>query len=356
MADNLTPLPVKTLANGDAAVKVVGATTSNVLAVAADGAALVEVKELPAAAALAENMGNPTTTLVGACLAVWDGANWDRVTGDTANGVDVDVTRLPGTAALSDDFANPTALPTGAFLMIWDGSAWDRAPGTSALGLKVDTEMPAAAALSDDFANPTSPAVGAFLMLWDGSTWDRAPGTSALGLTVNTEMPAAAALADNAANPTVPAVGSFLMGYDGSTWDRLRVNGSGELIVSGGGGVTAAKLDTLTDDDVAPSGTATLDSATVGSGKTGKLMRVVVSASVPVKAVISTVLNGTPTTRAVLFTSAAHPVVELVPPTKDFITQAESVTAGFDGFRVVVTNLDNLTTADVYAAIFWDEV
>lgn len=51
--------------------------------------------ELPAAAALADNMANPTAPAVAAHAMAWDGATWDRSPGDSANGLDVDVTRLP---------------------------------------------------------------------------------------------------------------------------------------------------------------------------------------------------------------------------------------------------------------------
>lgn len=60
--------------------------------------------ELPAAAALADNTANPTAPAVGAHILVWDGATWDRATGEPTNGLDVDVTRMAalvtGTAAI----------------------------------------------------------------------------------------------------------------------------------------------------------------------------------------------------------------------------------------------------------------
>jgi hypothetical protein len=56
--------------------------------------------ELPAAAALADGAGNPTTPTVGSANLVYNGTTWDRARGDIANGLDVDVTR--------------SALPTGA--------------------------------------------------------------------------------------------------------------------------------------------------------------------------------------------------------------------------------------------------
>lgn len=55
--------------------------------------------ELPAAAALADGASNPTTPTAGAAGLLFNGTTWDRVRGDTTNGLDVDVTRLPALVA-----------------------------------------------------------------------------------------------------------------------------------------------------------------------------------------------------------------------------------------------------------------
>lgn len=55
--------------------------------------------ELPNAAALTDNMSNPTAPAVAAHLMALDGSSWDRVTGSSANGLDVDVTRVGGVVA-----------------------------------------------------------------------------------------------------------------------------------------------------------------------------------------------------------------------------------------------------------------
>lgn len=47
--------------------------------------------EFSTAAALADNTANPTTTLVGACLEVWDGATWDRAPGNATDGVKINL-------------------------------------------------------------------------------------------------------------------------------------------------------------------------------------------------------------------------------------------------------------------------
>lgn len=74
--------------------------------------------ELPAAAALADAAANPTTPTAGSASLLFNGTTWDRVRGDTTNGIDVDVTRLPAlvasTANIGDvDVLTLPAIPTG---------------------------------------------------------------------------------------------------------------------------------------------------------------------------------------------------------------------------------------------------
>lgn len=45
---------------------------------------------------------------------------------------------LPTAASLADNTPNPTVPAVGAFNMVWDGTNWDRAPGTSADGVLVN--------------------------------------------------------------------------------------------------------------------------------------------------------------------------------------------------------------------------
>ncbi len=99
---------------------------------------------------------------------------------------------------------------------------------------------------------------------------------------------------------------------------------------------------------------ADLDSAQVPSGLTGKLVAILMSASVPLKGELKTVLNGVegPVLMTMFSRAGQNGVLSL--PNKSFVTQAESVTGGFDGFRLTVTNLDNESAADVYATFFYD--
>lgn len=82
--------------------------------------------ELPSAAALADAAGNPTTPLVGSCILMFNGTTWDRIRGDTTNGLDVDVTRLPSLPAGDNNIGNvdvvtmPTVTVTATDLDIRD--------------------------------------------------------------------------------------------------------------------------------------------------------------------------------------------------------------------------------------------
>ncbi len=101
--------------------------------------------------------------------------------------------------------------------------------------------------------------------------------------------------------------------------------------------------------------TGSVDSTQIGSGLTGKLLGFVAAGSVPFKAEIQTVLNAVATTRLVKFGRGGD--IDWTAPHKEFIIQVESATVGFDGFRIIFTNLDTGSgTADFYATFLWDEV
>src|SRR6185503_2877912 len=266
---------------------------------------------------------------------------------------------------------------------LFDGTNWDRAPGNTADGalvnlganndvtitgtVTVDTELPAAAALTDNFANPTCPAVGAFLMVWDSATWDRAPGTAVDGLLVNlganndvtvtsgsitadTELPAAAVLADATANPTVPGVGGFMMGYNGTTWDRVRTANTGRLqvdVITGGGSDTPTTpvSDYVVSSALAAGAEANLDTADLG---TQKLWQVTVWCSTTYRARVFLIANGVESSEAIGVGGgqAAQPWL-FKPPHRDFAAVTSS--GGVDGFRVEIVNLDQENAADAHA-------
>ena len=106
---------------------------------------------------------------------------------------------------------------------------------------------------------------------------------------------------------------------------------------------------------VAAGSTGQVDSTQISSGKTGKLLRFEASGGVPFKVELQTVLNGVATTRITRFGRGKD--VEWDTPQKDFLTQVQDVGGGFDGFRLLFTNLDTgSASADFYGTFFWDEV
>ena len=79
------------------------------------------------------------------------------------------------------------------------------------------------------------------------------------------------------------------------------------------------------------------------------------AASVALKGQLFTVLNGAPSSvKATLFSLAGTSEPWTV-PSKKFFTQVENATAGFDGFRLTVTNEDTTQAADVYVTFLFDQ-
>lgn len=135
--------------------------------------------------------------------------------------------------------------------------------------------------------------------------------------------------------------------------DAIRVN------VVAGGGSGAPSLESpqrafASATSVAAGASTTLDGTQITSNKTGHLLELVVSSSVPFKVEVYTVTNGVAGTL-----SMAAVVLDRVWGWQAFarglIVAPADPGAGFDGFRVVVTNLDTSEPADVYATFFWDE-
>lgn len=216
----------------------------------------------------------------------------------------------------------------------------------SSATVTVDTELPAAAALSDSTGNPTTSMIGAANMVWDGTNWVRHKG--------------AATLADALSNPGAGLAQNqvFLMGYNGTTWDRVRTANTGRLQVDvitggGGGGAPTSPVNSYdTTASIAAGSTDNHDTADLG-GTTRDLRRVIMGASVPLKGEIQSVINGTGTTIGVIFSPAGQ-TVTWDNPHQDYNSVAFSANAGFDGFRLIRTNLDASEAADVYSNIMYE--
>lgn len=80
-----------------------------------------EIKQ--SAAALADATANPTVPLWAMCGLLYNGATWDRLRGDTTNGLDVDVTRLPALATGANTIGKVDQGVGGASAWKVDGSA-----------------------------------------------------------------------------------------------------------------------------------------------------------------------------------------------------------------------------------------
>lgn len=120
--------------------------------------------------------------------------------------------------------------------------------------------------------------------------------------------------------------------------------------------ITDAKTSLATSASLAAAGSTDLDSAQISTGKTGELLALVITSSVPLKAVLKTLLNAAESAdKAVFFAQAANNDLILM-PSKKFFTQAHDAGAGLDGFRVTVTNLDGSAASDVYCTFFYNEV
>lgn len=318
MADNLTPLPVKTKTAGDVEVNLAeydGAAVGASNAIHVQGGTGVNLNTQDTRQATASNLNAEVQGDAAHDAAVSGNpvllGGYAKTTAPTDVSTDGDAVRLWA------DLAGRLQVGDGGqTLSIDDGGGTVTVDGTVAVSgtVTVDSELPAAAALADNAANPTAPAVGAFNMVWDGAAWDRVPGNSTDGVVVNLGTNN-----DVTFSPTAP---------------------------------TTPLVDPKTSAALAAGGSVDLDSTDVGAA-TKKLTQVILTSSVPFKAILKTVANAVATTRAYFFGQANSTVI-WQSPHKDYIQQAPAG-AGFDGFRITFVNLDNVDAADVYVTFLSEE-
>lgn len=119
-------------------------------------------------------------------------------------------------------------------------------------------------------------------------------------------------------------------------------------------GITVPVITYVTSASLAAGASVTLDSAQLTASMTGRLWGVLVASTVSFRAELFTVANAVAS--ASRGTAISHiGYCFICPPAPDFVTVAYSVTAGLDGFRVIVTNLDLSEAADVYCTFYYDE-
>jgi len=143
---------------------------------------------------------------------------------------------------------------------------------------------------------------------------------------------------------------------EGGTIGEVTSITNGTIFVSNFPGASSPKFSYLTSSALAAGASGTLNTSAITNSTTGQLAKVVVSSSVPVRAEVNKLNVGTipPNgTAGVIFTSAAFPTADLTPPTDTYFTQAGN---GTDTFQVIIKNMDNSLAADVYTTVFWDEV
>lgn len=315
---------------------------------AASAATVTVDSELPAAAALADNTANPTVPGVGGFNMVFDGTNWDRQPGNSASGVFV-----------QGDVAHDAPVTPANPLLVGG-----RASAAAPTDVSTDGDAVRAWYLRNGAQTMVVTAAGA-LIGGDATNGLDVDVTRVTGtVTVDSELPAAAALADATANPTVPGVGAFLMGYNGTTWDRVRTANTGRLqvdVVSGGSADTPTNPVTVTTTSasLAAGGSTTTQLRTSDlGGSTKKLTKVVAWSSAPFKADLQTVANGSGTSILVEGGQAGSPCV-MEPPGqrtgRNYWSVAHPANAGFDGWQVIMTNLDGSEAADVYCTFYYED-
>lgn len=161
-----------------------------------------------------------------------------------------------------------------------------------------------------------------------------------------------------AAEAAALGLGVLIQGDDGTDRTNVLVDTAGHLqvdVLTGGGTDTPTSPinDYNTSAAVAAGSTANLDTADFGTA-TKKATLFQASASVPIKAEFGYVDNDVMTTLAVGFAPAGGQVV-MQPRHRDYWSHAFTATAGLDGFRIIVTNLDTSQAADVYGTILYED-
>lgn len=119
--------------------------------------------------------------------------------------------------------------------------------------------------------------------------------------------------------------------------------------------VSSGQVTHSSETSIAAGGQASIQSASINSGKTGKLLGVLVWSSTPFKATLQVVSNGSATTKGI-GGAPSGTTWDFKPPHRDLIQSAYDANAGFDGFQVVIDNLDGILASNAYATFYYDEV
>lgn len=113
---------------------------------------------------------------------------------------------------------------------------------------------------------------------------------------------------------------------------------------------------TLSSTNLAAGAEIALSTPAVSAGKTARLGRVVAGSGVPMKVKVQTVDSATESDVEVAFTADTDLTAELDFGQTDQGGFVELSSGSDNRFRIRLTNLDNIDTADVYATVYWSEV
>jgi len=147
-------------------------------------------------------------------------------------------------------------------------------------------------------------------------------------------------------------------GFDGTQWERIQTDAGGAMdvnVVAGGGeSLPTSPVRTTGNSTNTAAGSAFTQDGPSADGTTTKVRGFDCSASVPIKVELQTAADGVGTTVLTQFARAGEPLI-FRSPHRNFYSQAHPSNAGFDGWRIVSTNLDNSEAADLYVTLYTED-
>ena len=167
--------------------------------------------KFPSAAALADNLSNPTTTIIGAANLGWDGTYWRRLATDTSS-------RL---RTVVESVANPPNLDV----------ALSTRSSESTLS-SFSGKFPSAVALGDTLSNPTTTIIGAANLAFDGTNWRRIAADTSGRMKValdsipnppNLDVALSTRLSESTFTARVPTLNTTSLDVGGASYNALVV-------------------------------------------------------------------------------------------------------------------------------------
>jgi len=341
--------------------------------------------KFPSAVALADNLSNPTTTIIGVANLGWDGTYWRRLAADASSrlrtvvesvanpsNLDVALSTRASESTLSGIKSQTDKLTFDAsnYLQVnvkatvnpsnLDVALSTRASESTLSGIKSQTDK-----LTFDTSNYLQVNVKATV---NPSNLDVALSTRASESTLSGlsgKFPSATALGDSLSNPTTTIIGGAILGFDGTYWRRVRVDTSGRLAIQNPPNmdVTLSTLATLQrfgrnialswvdgGEVTAPAAGTALVSRTVTTGKSGYIYGFFISAGEGNIFKINWTSGGAAKSRRIVFNGSG--TLQYV----DIVAINEGVPAD-GGSSITITNVNAGSTGVVYqACILYGEV